>query len=189
MVTIIFDFDDTLFKTHKLKKNIFDKIESFGIPKELVKNTYDIVKTKFEHYTPNNHIKVINNTKCFFITKKQKAEIENIDFTFYKVEEIFNTLYKLSKNNKLILLTIGDEKFQRFKINNSGLASVFKEINIISEKKEDFIFKKNYKGNIIFINDKKNENNIIRKMFPDIKVIDFNINKGSLEELPLYNLF
>ena len=189
MATIIFDFDDTIFQTHKLKKTIFDKMESFGVPIDIIKKSYEISKKKFNHYTPDNHIKIINMTKNFHITKKQKEDIARIDFSFHKTEETFKTLSKIAKKNNLVLLTIGDKDFQKLKIHNSGLTSLFSEVHIIDSRKEDFISKQNYKGDVFFINDKKTENNIIRKNFPYIKVIYFNINKGSLEKLPLNKLF
>lgn len=188
MVTIIFDFDDTLFQTHKLKKTIFDKMESFGIPIDLIKKSYEISKKKFSHYTPDNHIEIINKTKKFHITKNQREEINQIDFSFHKVEEMHHILSKLSKKNKLVLLTIGDQNFQKLKISNSGFSHLFKEVHIIDSKKEDFISKQNYKEEVFFVNDKKKENNIIKKKFPQIKVIDFNIKRGSLEKLPLDKL-
>jgi FMN phosphatase YigB (HAD superfamily) len=185
MATIIFDFDDTLFKTHNLKKTIFAKMESLGIPSEIIINTYEISKKKFNHYTPNNHIRVINEMGFFNIGEKQKREINDIDFSLHGVNEVYNTLLVLSKKHHLILLTIGDKDFQKLKIHKSGLHPFFHEIHIIDDKKEDFISSQNFIDDIYFINDKESENKKIRKMFPNIKVIDFDINKRSLERLLL----
>lgn len=185
MATIIFDFDDTLFKTHNLKKTIFTKMESLGIPSEIIKNTYEISKKKFTHYTPDNHIRTINDTGFFNIKEKQASEINAIDFTSHKIDDVYNTLLVLSQKHHLILLTIGDKDFQKLKIHKSGLHSLFHEIHIINDKKEDFILSQNFTGDVCFINDKESENKIIRKMFPNIKVIDFDINKRSLKRLLL----
>lgn len=185
MATIIFDFDDTLFKTRKLKDSIFRKMESFGISTEIINKTYEICKKRFKYYTPSNHVFIINEMDGLNISEDQTEEINEIDFSFHKIEEIHNVLFQLSKKHHLVLLTIGDKDFQKLKIYNSGISSHFHEIHIISEKKEDFISSQDFNGDVYFINDKESENEIIRKMFPHINVIDFNINKGSLDRLPL----
>lgn len=186
MATIIFDFDDTLFKTHNLKKTIFAKMESLGITLEIIKNTYEISKKKFKHYTPDNHISTINEIGVFNIGEKQAREINAIDFSSHKIDEVHNILFGLSQKHHLILLTIGDKDFQKLKIHKSGLHSLFHEIHIINDKKEDFISNQNFTDDVYFINDKESENKIIRKMFPNIKVIDFDIkNQGSLNRLPI----
>ena len=177
MSIIIFDFDDTIFNTRKLKKTIFDKIESLGISSEIVKNSYEISKKRFNHYTPDNHISIINEMSDHDISPKQTAEIKAIDFSLHRNDKIHDILSSLSKKNHLIHLTIGDQNFQKLKIHKSGISKYFHEIHIVSDRKEDFISGRKFTDDVYFINDKKSENKIIKKMFPNIKVIDFNINK------------
>ena len=105
MATIIFDFDDTLFGTHKLSNSIFKKMESIGIPLEVIKNTYELTKQKFSHYTIDNHINIINEIKEFNITDSEKDKINKIDFSLYKSKETYNFLNDLAKKHTLILLT------------------------------------------------------------------------------------
>jgi len=188
MAIIIFDFDDTIFETYKLNNSFSQKIESIGVPSDVVKNTYEIAKKKFNHYTFDNHIDVINEMEEFNITDHEKDKLNDIDFSLYKSDETFNILNNLSKKHTLILLTCGEKIFQRLKIYNSGLSSCFHEIHIISSNKENFLMDKNFIGDVYFINDKKSENDVIKKMFPSFKVIDFDIKKeGSLKRLPLIN--
>lgn len=185
MAIIIFDFDDTLFETHKLKDSIFKKIKSFGVPHETILSTYKEAVEKFDHYTPINHISIINEMDEFNIPDYEIKKINNIDFSFHEIDETRKILLDLSKDHTLILLTLGDRNFQELKIINSGFASCFNEIHIVSKKKENFLKEKNFQGDVYFVNDKKSENEIIRKMFPHIQVIDFDIkNQGSLSRLP-----
>jgi len=188
MAIVIFDFDDTIFETYKLNDSFSQKMESIGVPSNVVKNTYEITKKKFNHYTFDNHIDVINKMAEFNITDHKKDKLNDINFSFYKSDETFNILNNLSKTHTLILLTCGDKNFQELKIYNSGLSSCFHEIHIIPNNKENFLMNKNFIGDVYFINDKKSENDVIRKMFPGFKVIDFDIKKeGSLNRLPLIN--
>lgn len=184
MSVIIFDFDDTLFETYKLKDYIFNKISTLGIPTRVITDTYERTVQNFNNYTIDNHISIINKMGEFKVPGDKIDDIKKIDFTLYKIKDTYDILKDLSRKHKLVLLTTGDKQFQKFKINNSGLATCFDEIYIVPGKKEKFLIDKNYTGNVYFINDKENENIIIRRMFPNFNVFDFDIKKeGGLKEL------
>jgi len=188
MATIIFDFDDTLFETHKLKDSIFETMNTWGLPHQTILETYEKSIKKFLHYTPENHLLTINEMTEFNIPDHRISEIKNLDFSFYQGQVTKKILSNLAKNNTLILLTLGDQNFQEFKIAKSGLAPYFHKIQIVPAQKEKFLLAQNYQGQVFFINDKKIENDLIRKMFPHFQVIDFHIKTGSLKRLPVIKL-
>lgn len=188
MAIIIFDFDDTLFETHKLKDLIFETMGSWGLPQEMILETYKKSVKRFLHYTPENHLLTINEMTEFNIPDHRISEIKNLDFSFNQGEATKKILTNLAEKNTLILLTMGDQNFQKFKIAKSGLAPYFHEIQIVPSQKENFLLEQNYSEEVFFINDKKSENDLIKKMFPHFQVIDFHIKTGSLERLPVIKL-
>jgi FMN phosphatase YigB (HAD superfamily) len=166
MATIIFDFDDTLFDTKKLKRDIFCKLQSHGIENSIIKKTY---KECRHNYCPQRHVRILKKNGSE-IPGSIKLWISRFDFKPYLFEKVHEELEFLSKENYLILLTKGDLNFQKKKINGSNISLFFKEIHIIQKEKEDFLKDKNYKYPIHFINDKKSENKKIKKLFPKIIV-------------------
>lgn len=184
MATIIFDFDDTLFDTKRLKKTIFEKLSSFDI-------SMDVIRESYRNSLRENQGNFIFKKKVLYLQKNHEAQIsddifmwfKNLDFSSYVFKDSHDQLSKLSKNHTLILLTKGSRDFQEIKIDGSNLKKFFKEIHIAEGTKEDFLYKKNFTGEIYFINDKEAENEIVRNEFPNIKVFGVNKKKELIESL------
>jgi FMN phosphatase YigB (HAD superfamily) len=166
MATIIFDFDDTLFDTKKFKKDIFGELISLGIKENIIKKTY---KECRNDYCLLKHIKALKKHNLQIPNLIHK-KISNLSLKSYLFPKVAKDLKKLSKENYLILLTKGDKGFQNTKINSSNISKYFEEIHITKKNKEEFLKDKKYPHPIYFINDKKSENRIIKKMFPKIIV-------------------
>jgi FMN phosphatase YigB (HAD superfamily) len=175
MSIVIFDFDDTIFDTKKLKNDLFLKIADFGFHIDDVAVVYEESKDKNKNYMPNTHLD--------FLLKKYKNDLVpeedwflNFDYTSYVFPEIFPILNSLkSQNHKIILLSKGEGLFQEIKIKNSKITDWVDEVFIVANNKEDFLKEKNFETDVYFINDKNNENEVIRKNFPDFIVFE-NIN-------------
>ncbi len=163
MATIIFDFDDTLFDTKKLKKETFDQLASYGIDKKIIEKTY---KECRGNYCFSKHTQIIKNKHDLKIPDGVNNWLLNINLESYLFPGVVETLKKLSKKHNLILLTKGEPEFQNIKIKGSKISKHFKEIHITSEAKEIFLKNKKFMPPIYFINDKKSENKIIKKIFP-----------------------
>lgn len=164
MATIIFDFDDTLFDTKKLKETIFSQLASHGASKAIIEESYKECRAD---YCLLKHTQVLKKYDLD-IPDSIHNWISLFDFEPYLFPEVINDLKKLSEDNYLVLLTKGDENFQKSKIKSSNISKYFKEIHITQKDKEEFLKDKKYPHPIHFINDKESENEIIKKLFPKI---------------------
>jgi len=163
MINIIFDLDDTLIKTNKHyfatcdyfvdlfkkykieKKYILDLIEKVDL--DLIKEhklgfhwykkgleiVYEILKKEYNVEIEDFYKKIENKVNLEFKTKR---ELRN------NVIEILE--YYKQKKYKLYIMTLGDEKIQHLKINNSNIKHYFDDIFVVKKKDdEDFNFVKN----------------------------------------------
>lgn len=162
MATIIFDFDDTLFNTKKLKEDIFNQLASHGIGKTMIEKTYKECRSS---YCLTRHIQILKENDSH-IPDSIHNWFSNFNLENYLFSKTINNLERLSQNNCLILLTKGDKRFQNIKIKGSKISKYFKEIHITQKNKEEFLKNKKYMHPIYFINDKKSENEIIKNKFP-----------------------
>ena len=177
----IFDLDDTLINTKKIKKEIkkifyqddkFDYYYQKFLKKEKLFNFLNFLSfLKTEKVIEEKNIK-----------KLQKQHKDFLKNTSLISQETKNKIKNIGKNHDLILLTLGEKKYQREKIKSQKLDSYFKKIVITKEKKENSLnFLQNKKDTTYFINDKKAENKIIKKKFPHFHIIHIK-NEKDLEK-------
>jgi len=164
MATIIFDFDDTLFNTKKLKEDIFSELVSHGIDRIIIKKTY---KECRDNYCISKHIEILKRNNLH-VPNSFLSWFSSFNLKNYLFPTTIRNLEKLSKNNYLVLLTKGDLEFQDIKIKGSKISKYFKEIHITQKNKEEFLKNKRYSYPVYFINDKELENKKIKKAFPKI---------------------
>lgn len=183
MATIIFDFDDTLFDTNRFKKDIFQILEKTGLKKDLLQKTYLEVIEK-DNYTFKKHLKEIRRSVSKLNTKEVSKSLHNLLENKYLFESVEINLKKLKERHKIILLTKGDVEFQNIKIKESGISKIFnkKDIYIVAKDKLSIIKKINLEEEVYFINDKKTENDLIKKEFPKFKYFLVS-NKNSVTEI------
>jgi hypothetical protein len=161
-------------------------MHSLSVPESIAKESYEDSKFSGGLYTLENHIKTIQEKYSVDFDGEALLDwFKSLDFKSYLFENSEDVLRTLQKENKLILLTKGAEDYQKMKVDGSGINKYFHEVHIVPTDKELFLKDKNFEGPIYFINDKINENEKIRTLFPDLKVIhahnDFNI-KNLLED-------
>ncbi len=171
MATIIFDFDDTLFDTQKLKEKIFNKLIEYGISKDIIYKSYKESQNILGVYSPDNHTKILNDLYSFDVTNNLSDWIVNLDLSSHIFPEVDSLLKNLKKNHYLILLTRGNKNFQTFKIAQSNISKYFNETHITEDAKETFLKEMVFSEEVYFINDKENENNTIKENFPNFKII------------------
>lgn len=168
MATIIFDFDDTLFDSTKLKKDIFNVLKDFNIKEEHIQETYISARCD---YTFENHIEIISKYHKDIDTKEILTNLNKVDFSKYILPDVENILEELNKKHTLILVTFGEKNFQTNKLQKSGIAKYFesKHIHITQNNKIDVIKNLTITDEVYFINDKITENESIQKEFPHFK--------------------
>ncbi|PIR68069.1 hypothetical protein COU49_02730 [Candidatus Nomurabacteria bacterium CG10_big_fil_rev_8_21_14_0_10_35_16] len=170
----IFDFDDTLFLTFKLKAWIITCLEKAGFSKEVAQNYYE--------YRNKNKPFSLKDLLIFLFEK------ENITTTTFNVvyeeimsicEKILNTelIEKVKKIRKedCYLVSNGDQEFQMDKIERSGIKELFSEIHITNGSKKIAIEKicdSNKNEPVIFIDNKAEFfEDLDFKKYPNLKTI------------------
>ena len=142
---IFIDFDDTIFATKKLKKDLQIKLwEEFYIPEKNFQKIRDHFSGTFgkkgENYTFDRYVEVVSD-----IAHSDVQSIRTIlhdffdrDLSNYIFDDVIDTLKNL-QGHKLILLSYGDQDFQMRKIRGSGIGVYFDEVVITSGDKYDMM--------------------------------------------------
>lgn len=173
---IFIDFDDVLFNTKQLTRDIINVFEKNGVSEEIFKKYYkdptaEKKKNIVRKYSPYDQIKRIDKKEIN--TKGIKKELPKIikDTRKYLFEDGVRFSKEL-KDEGLYIVSFGDGRFQKEKINNSGIAKYFKKIIIVDVSKAVAIRKilknENIKNGeaLIFIDDREKFLKDIKKSYP-----------------------
>ncbi|HEU0085729.1 MAG TPA: HAD hydrolase-like protein [Candidatus Paceibacterota bacterium] len=133
---LIFDFDDTLFRTTPLfKERMFSVLEAEGIPRIQSETLYKEMRVK--------EFSLMDYIGKFFTDEKKKVELyQRIMETCSDLvnEELMSVVVATGKENCYIV-TNGEQEFQLEKIEMSGIAPFFEEIIVVSGSKKEVIEK------------------------------------------------
>jgi len=182
---IIVDFDDTLYNTRQLKKELLEIAKLHNISEELFTKTYQKIS---QAYTPKKHLEEILKQ----LTLDSKDKQQNLGIQTNKIlkqfEDLFTTqksakrlfpfthdFLKLAKKctKKLVLLSKGYPKFQHQKVESSKISHFFDQIYYTNDKTE-FLKQNLQMQSGLFINDKAEENAEIAKNFKNLKIVQIN---------------
>lgn len=143
---LLIDADDTLWENNIYFERAVHEFITFLNHSSLQPAEVRAVLNEFEHEMGYGSV---NFTRSMLATYRHLAEHAFTDNDLARVRafgstiarhpiEVMNgveeTLAYLTPRHRLILLTKGDEEEQKFKIENSGLASHFSSILIVAEK-------------------------------------------------------
>jgi len=167
----VFDLDFTLFDTKKL---LLALPKAMGISPRVYNSTRDkyfpelLFTREYSGYKHINYLKrdgyIIDAVRA---RKKAAALFKDMDKYLYPGAE--DLLCKLKKRkNELILLTFGDIRWQKAKVNGLSIKKYFNRI-IITDKNKDFVLKflKKSQDRALIINDNARENIAIKKALND----------------------
>ncbi len=180
----IFDFDDVLFyNTDGLKKRIYFCLDKIGIPyneseayyKKIRGGEFLLKDFIFELLTKKG-IKTVKTEDVYEDIMSKAPEFVNKDLTVL--------IKNLGKEN-CYLVTYGGYEFNKAKVEKSGLAPLFREIEIVQGSKKESVEKicEKYKDEQVFFTDDKIEffKDLDFKKCPNLKTILYD-EKG-LEKL------
>ena len=185
---IIFDFDHTLFSAKQfyfaLKKAFF----KLGVKEKLFQETFEESKGVGRDYKPEKQFKLIHKTRPEIKIGKLKESFEKILKTAPKFlyNDVLGFLKKWSKEADFILLSYGEEKFQKLKIENSGIKKYFKRVIITRDIDKSKPFKKLFSENkkIIFVEDNPQALSKTKTSFPQIITVRINRGEGKYSQKP-----
>ncbi len=184
---IIFDFDYTLFSTKKLFDSLREEFKGSGVSDKLFSETFQKSKGPIG-YNPENQSKLIIEEKPELNLKKLKRVFKKIisraDQFVYP--DVLPVLRNLKKENELILLSYGEKKFQKEKIENSKIIKYFnkiiitQDINKVSDLKK--ILKEKEVG--LFVEDAPNTLYEAKKVFPNLITVRIKREEGKYIKEP-----
>ncbi len=180
----IFDFDDVLFyNTEKLKRHIYLCLDNAGVSYNTAETYYK--KIRGGEFSLKNFI--------LDLLKKEKIKEIKMEDVYEDImskcpdfinKELVDIVRKLGKEN-CYLVTYGEKEFNKEKVERSGIAPLFCEINVVSGSKKEIIERicaKHKNEKAVFIDDvPKHFENLDFKKYPNLKTILFD-DKG-LEKL------
>ena len=173
----IIDFDDTLFNTHAFKQARVEALRKLGVTEEIYKKSYQ------EAYNNSAGINIYNNKSHAEVLqqygfKKEDSTnaLNSITLKKYLFPDAIDFLTFLKQlQQKLTLLSLGEESFQKMKISGAGIESWFDYIFTVNDSKENII-KQILQDNteekqIWFINDKIEETEKLVTIFSQLRPI------------------
>lgn len=188
--TIIIDFDHTLFNAQLFKK---DLAKALGMSLTSWEKDYQKNKKKYKHYNYKEQIKNLSLTKqkkLLNILKKAKKYLYRDAMRFLRQNHPPSPRLrrtsegtKRTKNTKIMILSKGEPSFQKQKIMNTGVKKYAKIITTDQSKKK-FIKKMGSKRDIVFINDRGQEIDEIKKAFPKVQAIWVRRKNGQYKNEP-----
>jgi len=167
---IVLDFDDMIFNTHGLMWEFVKVFQKEGFNEDQFWQIYKQCKKRVGDFDEDLFIDLAYELKDFNrekVNKKINSIIAKDNVFVYS--DFFDFVLDYKKE-ELILLSFGTTKFQKNKIENSGISKYFNEVIITSRNKADDMscIKKKYNKNIIFIDDKAEAIDDVKKRLPNV---------------------
>lgn len=190
---IIFDFDHTLFSAKKLYQAFQKAFEKLGVDEKLFQETFEKSKRKGRNYKPEKQFKLITQEKPEISIKKFEKTFEEVlnQSNKFLYPDVLTILKKLRRDNDLIILSYGEDWFQRKKIKKSlhqsklgagqaKIAYFFKKIFITQDINKVSTLKRFLKKGekAIFVDDNPQALSEIKKNLPNLTTIRINRGEG-----------
>jgi len=171
---IILDLDNTLLDTGRLKEGLSKALNNFGISQKLFWQVYKKLRKK-SFYNHKIYLEYLSKEKRVDLKKCSEA-LKNLDNKIkdFLYPDALSFLRKMREGGiKLILLTWGDKKFQKIKIEETKIKGFFDQIIITEKTKLPYLAKiiKRTKEKIVFLNDEPAELQAATERFKDIAVL------------------
>lgn len=182
--TVVFDFDNTLYQTEKLKAKFYAMAEIHGYTREEAKDIYNEARVASE--------RIIINLSSYLVVLREKIQADGITFLNEEVSEIIE---KVGKGDGLVpyardllkwcaeskldlrLLSLGVKEWQEEKVAQANIKQFFKTGSIVYTDRikggkvsvlRD-MFGDEFTGTgVAIFNDKPDETREMLDMFPDI---------------------
>jgi FMN phosphatase YigB (HAD superfamily) len=185
MATIIFDLDDTLYNTQKFKDDMHAVLTSHRITHEDILDSYKEARAG-HNYSFDKHLDILAKTYEHIETEKELIlqKLKDLLLNIYTYPKVTDYLKELKKSHTLILLTTGKESAQVAKIDRAGIKEFFHRICITQEEKHQFLKNLNLEGPVYVVNDKADENQMIRETLPHFTILEMKNGEPILFDSP-----
>lgn len=182
--TAIYDFDNTLFDTERLKRAFIDTITPHGLSEEEARGVYNDARDRdgIVTFTIPRFLHQLEETLrakgrsltpdlIGSVRAQLEANMETLDGALEQLKE------SQVRGHEMFLLSLGVQTFQHYKMASSGVKKFFADDHIICPVKENLgklealqtLFPEGFTGEgCVFFNDKPGETATILRAFPDM---------------------
>ncbi len=186
-MTVIFDLDYTLLDTAAFKDAMADAVMAFGPSRERFDATYRETVARDAHvydYDPDFHLGLLQDD---FIDAdgmdKARSAMDGVlrktgEFLFPDAVELLESLH--AHGVRLVLLTLGNESWQRRKVVAAELDRKFDIVRLVGKDKQGELKGFTDGGKVVVVNDNGKEIDAMIQEFPDLTYV---VKKGP-KELP-----
>lgn len=171
------DFDDTLYDTHTLTQDMQDIFSAYGVSggdfeAAFLRAVHGSSRQYF-NYTFDLHLQILRDMGYVLPDAEIIPRLQSLIQESYQAPDAESfLLYLKDRSRRLILLSAGNESFQRERLAATTLAPYFDDVLIIQERKdaavEDYVRRV---GRYLFVNDDVAQNMQIQKKFPHVVVV------------------
>lgn len=166
-MTFIFDLDDTILDTAKLKDIIFKDMADCGASMEDVSTTYVECTNSGNLYSPEKHISLLKAKNPNIDEKEIMSRLGIINWEALIIPGSKEMIDEAKRMGQVILLTKGNYSFQARKLVGMGIEDWFNDVIITPSAKEKVIEQMNMETDVFVINDKTEENEAMKKVKPN----------------------
>jgi FMN phosphatase YigB (HAD superfamily) len=168
------DFDDTLFDRNKFRNDLFSLIENLGFSRKELESSY-IAVYRDGYMGIWSQLNYLNENVKKFDLQGAKIKVDKFlnETNRYLYKDSVAFLKEINRNKYQVeLLTVGGLKFQKEKVENSGIVPFFDKCNFTTLKKYKAL-KNLVRDNekFILIDDKESETKNVALNYPNAIVI------------------
>ena len=193
---IVVDFDHALFNTEEFKESLREIFIRHGIDRELYEETYKRIRTvEKSPYSLERHLDILEG-KIYDKQKLQQIKREVMLLLRatdkYLFPDTIDFLEKEKRDNKLMLLTLGELDFQSLKIRYAGIEKYFAKVIIsrgrlgkgTKEREVAKIASNHRHQKIVIIEDVAENIDLIKKICPEVITIKVERPGAKYSHLP-----
>ncbi len=171
---IVLDFDNTLFDTDAFKRALSGALVELGVSREVFWQLYPRVLDRGGErigYSVERHAKQLHELMPDVDPYRATVFLERVldrapDFLFPDARDFLSRMIAL--NVPLVLLSRGDEWFQRRKIEAAGIDRLVHEIHVATEAKRAMSLRlPDVPGKTVFVNDHLEETRDVLRAKPE----------------------
>lgn len=184
---IVLDFDHTLYSTKSLYEAIKAAFRNLGVDEEMFQQTFQMSKGKGRDYKPARQMKLIEKQTGIKALKLQKElnKVLNISPKFLYPDTV-GFLKEYSKKDSLFMLSYGEEKFQKQKVDSAKISKYFKKIKItrdIGKSKPFKMFLSKHEP-VLFLEDNPQALMEVKKVYSQVITVRIKRGEGKYAETP-----
>lgn len=173
----IVDFDYTLYQTDLFVQRLKEVFMRYGVDMNTYRASYqqavawDGEGYGFD-YSFEKHIHILQRMGYTINAAEVVPQLQACLKRDYICSDAIQFLQFLRARDETVLLSAGDVRFQKWKVETTGLNAYVDRCEYLSGNKDKFVAEVLKDGKqVIFINDNSKENASIKKKFPDVMVV------------------